>query len=200
VNHAVLAVPSLADAIRSAAGLSADDVQAARSVQTSFIPGGELGIDAVRVLVEAVKYRPAFGHLHLVIVDRPAGLSAGAMNALTKILEEPPDHVRFLLAGELPAALARFAPATAPKEQPMPQPVQKPSIGRIVLYQRHGSPNGQHKSEPSPAIVTAVHDNAISEVPLVDLCVFNPNGMYFNPRTEFDPDARPGTWRWPPRV
>ncbi len=35
---------------------------------------------------------------------------------------------------------------------------QIPSIGRIVHYQRHGSPNGQHLSEPSPAIITAVRE------------------------------------------
>lgn len=69
-----------------------------------------------------------------------------------------------------------------------------PSVGRVVLYQRHGSPNGQHKSEPSPAIVTEVTGDTIT------LCVFNPNGIYFNRDTRFDADAGPGTWRWPPRV
>lgn len=81
---------------------------------------------------------------------------------------------------------------------------QKPSVGRIVLYQRHGSPNGQHKSEPSPAIVTRVYE--VPSTPggdtryAVDLCVFNPNGLYFDPGTPYDPDGAPGTWRWPPRI
>lgn len=73
---------------------------------------------------------------------------------------------------------------------------QKPSIGRIVLYQRHGSPNGQHTSEPSPAIVTAVH--APSDA--VSLAIFNPTGLYFQTVVEHDEKAAPGTWRWPPRV
>jgi hypothetical protein len=75
---------------------------------------------------------------------------------------------------------------------------QKPSIGRIVLYQRHGSPNGQHKSEPSPAVITAVHEGLA--VSVVDLFVINPNGLYFNLGTVYDPDGGPGTWRWPPRA
>lgn len=77
---------------------------------------------------------------------------------------------------------------------------QKPSIGRIVLYQRHGSPNGQHKSEPSPAIVTAVFDGASNAEGIVDLCVINPSGIYFDRGTPYNADGAPGTWRWPPRV
>lgn len=68
-------------------------------------------------------------------------------------------------------------------------------IGRIVLYQRHGSPNGQHASEPSPAIITKVVNDDI-----VGLAVFNPNGFYFNDFVQFDQAAAPGTWRWPPKV
>lgn len=64
------------------------------------------------------------------------------------------------------------------------------SIGCVVLYQRHGSPNGQHKSEPSPAIVTQITGETIS------LFVINPNGTYFNHETRHDPAGGPGTWRW----
>lgn len=73
---------------------------------------------------------------------------------------------------------------------------QKPSIGRIVLYQRHGSPNGQHKAEPSPAVVTKVHDDGET----CTLFVMNPNGLYFDAATKHDEGGAPGTWRWPPRV
>jgi filamentous hemagglutinin family protein len=66
------------------------------------------------------------------------------------------------------------------------------SIGSIVLYQRHGSPNGQHKAEPSPAIVTEVTGEQEAT-----LFVMNPNGLYFNRNTKYDPAAGPGTWRWP---
>lgn len=77
----------------------------------------------------------------------------------------------------------------------MTENAQKPSIGRIVHYQAHGSPNGQHKSEPRPAIISRVADDTT-----VDLTVFNPTGLFFNVGCKFDADAGPGTWRWPPRV
>lgn len=73
----------------------------------------------------------------------------------------------------------------------------KASIGRIVHYQSHGSPNGQHKSEPRAAVVTWVHPD-VPEV--VGLCVLNPSGIYFDDDVEYDVDGGPGTWRWPPRV
>jgi hypothetical protein len=62
---------------------------------------------------------------------------------------------------------------------------QKPSVGRIVHYQSHGSPNGQHKSEPRAAVITAVYGQPPTSSGLVDLCVLNPTGMYFDKATPF---------------
>lgn len=72
-----------------------------------------------------------------------------------------------------------------------------PSIGRIVHYQAHGSPDGTHKSVPRAAIITAVHNDTD-----VALTVFNPSGMFFNEHCLFDDSETPrgGTWRWPPKV
>lgn len=72
--------------------------------------------------------------------------------------------------------------------------MQQPSIGRIVHYQRHGSPNGQHKAEPSPAIITKVLENNKCQ-----LFVMNPNGLYFD-TCEFSEEPQPGCWNWPPKV
>lgn len=74
---------------------------------------------------------------------------------------------------------------------------QKPTIGRIVWYQAHGSPDGTHKSEPRAAVVTQVHDAG-----RVGLCVLNPTGLFFNAECVLDESEKPrgGTWRWPPRV
>lgn len=78
---------------------------------------------------------------------------------------------------------------------------QKPSVGRIVHYQSHGSPNGQHKSEPRAAIITAVREDVSGKDPqgCVDLCVLNPTGMYFDRATPHSPEPKPGCWSWPPR-
>lgn len=73
----------------------------------------------------------------------------------------------------------------------------KPTIGRIVHYQAHGSPDGTHKSVPRAAIITAVHNESC-----VDLAVFNPTGMFFNSSCALDESETPrgGTWHWPPRA
>lgn len=72
---------------------------------------------------------------------------------------------------------------------------QQPFIGRIVHYQRYGSPCGEHQSKPSPAIITDVHDDGET----VQLMVFNPNGLYVN-KTPYSEEPKPGHWNWPPRV
>jgi DNA polymerase III subunit gamma/tau len=56
------------------------------------------GVDNVRDIVEAVKYRPARDRFKVFVVDEVHMLSTGAFNALLKTLEEPPAHVKFVLA------------------------------------------------------------------------------------------------------
>jgi len=56
------------------------------------------GVDNVRDIVEAVRYRPARDRYKVFVVDEVHMLSTGAFNALLKTLEEPPPHVLFVLA------------------------------------------------------------------------------------------------------
>ena len=56
------------------------------------------GVDNVRDIVEAVKYRPARDRYKVFVIDEVHMLSQGAFNALLKTLEEPPEHVKFVLA------------------------------------------------------------------------------------------------------
>jgi DNA polymerase-3 subunit gamma/tau len=56
------------------------------------------GVENVRELRESVKYPPSMGRCKVYIIDEVHMLSTGAFNALLKTLEEPPDHVMFILA------------------------------------------------------------------------------------------------------
>ncbi len=56
------------------------------------------GIDQIRELREAVHYLPAKGKKKVYIIDEFHMLTKEAFNALLKTLEEPPEHVLFILA------------------------------------------------------------------------------------------------------
>jgi len=56
------------------------------------------GVDEVRRLRENAIYRPARSRFKIYIIDEVHMLSASAFNALLKILEEPPSHVKFIFA------------------------------------------------------------------------------------------------------
>ena len=56
------------------------------------------GVDQVRELIEKVNYAPIKGKYKIYIIDEVHMMSQGAFNALLKTLEEPPDHVIFILA------------------------------------------------------------------------------------------------------
>jgi DNA polymerase III subunit gamma/tau len=58
----------------------------------------QTGIDAARELLETVKYQPASGRYRIYIIDEAHGLSKQAVDAFLKTLEEPPAHVKFILA------------------------------------------------------------------------------------------------------
>lgn len=56
------------------------------------------GVDQVRELIERVNYAPIRGRYKIYIIDEVHMMSQGAFNALLKTLEEPPEHVIFILA------------------------------------------------------------------------------------------------------
>jgi len=56
------------------------------------------GIDEVRSLIESSAYRPALGRYRIYIIDEVHQLTKEAFNALLKTLEEPPSHVKFIMA------------------------------------------------------------------------------------------------------
>jgi len=63
------------------------------------------GVDDVREVIENAQYAPAQGRYKVYLVDEVHMLSKSAFNALLKTLEEPPGHVKFLLATTDPQKL-----------------------------------------------------------------------------------------------
>lgn len=55
------------------------------------------GVDNIRELRSNAQYRPARCRYKIYIIDEVHMLSTGAFNALLKTLEEPPEHVKFVL-------------------------------------------------------------------------------------------------------
>jgi len=62
-------------------------------------------VDDTRELLDNVQYRPASGRYKVYLIDEVHMLSKSSFNALLKTLEEPPPHVKFLLATTEPEKL-----------------------------------------------------------------------------------------------
>lgn len=56
------------------------------------------GIDNIREVLENAQYMPTSGRYKVYIIDEVHMLSKSAFNAMLKTLEEPPEHVKFILA------------------------------------------------------------------------------------------------------
>ena len=55
-------------------------------------------VDNMRDLLETAAYKPTVGDYKIFIIDEVHMLSRSAFNAMLKTLEEPPEHVKFILA------------------------------------------------------------------------------------------------------
>lgn len=60
------------------------------------------GIDEIRELRDAARYRPARDRYKIYILDEAHQITDAAFNALLKTLEEPPDHIIFMMATTQP--------------------------------------------------------------------------------------------------
>ncbi len=56
------------------------------------------GVDNIRDIRDEANFTPVGGKYRVYIIDEVHMLSTGAFNALLKTLEEPPEHVKFILA------------------------------------------------------------------------------------------------------
>lgn len=66
-----------------------------------------------------------------------------------------------------------------------------PTVGRVVYYKSYGTPGGEYGSEDRASIITKVHNETC-----IDLCVFNPTGLFFN--TSVSQGDKGGQWDWMP--
>ena len=75
------------------------EIAEGRSIDVIEIDGASNnGVDQVRDLRENARYTPTSGAYKIYIIDEVHMLSTAAFNALLKILEEPPEHVKFIFA------------------------------------------------------------------------------------------------------
>src|SRR5437764_1601582 len=82
---------------------SCTEIRAGNSVDVIEIDAAtNRGIDEIRELRDAARYRPARDRYKIWILDEAHQITDAAFNALLKTLEEPPSHVIFMLATTQP--------------------------------------------------------------------------------------------------
>ena len=75
------------------------EIRTGRALDVSEIDGATYRkIDDARAIIENLSYRPARDRFKIYIIDEAHQLTDQAFNALLKTLEEPPPHVKFILA------------------------------------------------------------------------------------------------------
>lgn len=85
---------------------SCREIQEGRFVDLMEIDAASrTGVDDMRELTDNVQYTPARGRFKVYLIDEVHMLTTQSFNAFLKTLEEPPEHVKFLLATTDPQKL-----------------------------------------------------------------------------------------------
>src|SRR5215467_6770688 len=75
------------------------DIDAGRFVDLLELDAASnTGIDNMREILDNARYAPTVGRYKVYLIDEVHMLSRAAFNAMLKTLEEPPEHVKFVLA------------------------------------------------------------------------------------------------------
>lgn len=76
----------------------------------------------------------------------------------------------------------------------------KPTVGRLVHYVSHGTPDGKYGREHRAAIVTKVGGEYKPGYWSVGLAVLSPTGLFFDLSIPYEPTGyEGGSWHWPER-
>jgi len=75
------------------------DIDAGRFVDLLELDAASnTGVDNMREILDNARYAPTVGRYKVYLIDEVHMLSRGAFNSMLKTLEEPPEHVKFVLA------------------------------------------------------------------------------------------------------
>src|SRR4249919_1456346 len=75
------------------------DIDAGRFVDLLELDAASnTGIDDMRAILDNARYAPTVGRYKVYLIDEVHQLSKAAFNSMLKTLEEPPEHVKFVLA------------------------------------------------------------------------------------------------------
>ena len=137
------------------------------------------GVDNVREIREEVMYPPTEGRYKVYIIDEVHMLSAGAFNALLKTLEEPPEHVIFILATtdpqKVPVTILSRCQRFDFKRIPLNEAVR-----RIDKYLKEESIEAD---EDAVKYICALADGSMRDaLSLLDQCI----SFYFDERITLD--------------
>src|SRR6266700_3983936 len=95
-------------------------------------------VDEMRQLLENSVYAPTRGRFKVYVIDEVHMLSTSAFNAMLKTLEEPPEHIKFILATTDPQKI----PVTVLSRclqfnlKQMPSPAIADHLGRILAEEK----------------------------------------------------------------
>ena len=131
------------------------------------------GVDNVRELREETAYVPAVCKYKVYIIDEVHMLSGSAFNALLKIMEEPPEHVIFILA----TTESHKVPATV-LSRCQRFDFQRIPTAKIAGQLLHVAKNEEIKIEENAAtLIARLADGAVRDaLSLMDTCITVNNG------------------------
>ena len=87
-----------ADPVRSLRALRRDPRRARRWTSSRSTPRATAGIDDAREIRERAIFMPASARYKVYIIDEAHQITSDAFNALLKLVEEPPEHLKFIFA------------------------------------------------------------------------------------------------------
>ena len=139
------------------------------------------GVDNIRELREEALFMPAVAKYRVYILDECHMLSPGAVNALLKILEEPPEHVIFILATTeihkvLPTILSRCQRFDFKR-------IRSHIIADRLLYV--AQQEEKELSEDAAMLIARLSDGGMRDaLSLLDLCISHGNAITVQSVTE----------------
>lgn len=137
-----------------------EEIAEGRSLDVLEIDGASnRGIDNIRDLRENVRFAPARGKFRIIYIDEVHMLTKESFNALLKVLEEPPPHVKFIFATTephkvLPTILSRCQRFDL---RPIPAPVIASHLMSIAARE------GVTLSEEAAARIARVADGGMRD-------------------------------------